>query len=240
LRDDHNHDLARIFSSGEATRSMPDAVRQRAALRLSTAVATSNSLHLLFKALALFAGVGALLAAMAFFVIRATIQRRTIAAPTAPIKEPPAATLITPAVPSAVDAPVAQPSPDAVPMTSSHHATSQRAPRGAPAAISNPPPASSPPPPDEDTLAREVALLERARAQLDANPTATLELLDEHDVSFPMGKLRIERELLALDALERLDRAAEAVARAKRLLKTAEGTIYEARVRGHLVKKIDP
>jgi hypothetical protein len=85
-----------------------------------------------------------------------------------------------------------------------------------------------------DTLAREVELLEQARARFDADPASALALLDEHARVFPAGKLAIERELLALDALERIGKTADARSRAERALGSARGTIYEARIRSHL------
>ncbi len=89
-------------------------------------------------------------------------------------------------------------------------------------------------PASTDTLASELALIGRGRSELDGNPAAALRTLDEHARHFPNGKLTIERELLALDALDRLGRNGEARERARRLLGRAKGTIYEARVRAYL------
>jgi len=46
--------------------------------------------------------------------------------------------------------------------------------------------------------------------------------------------LRVERELLAVDALFRLGRDSEARARGEALLRDASGTIYEVRIRSLL------
>lgn len=83
-------------------------------------------------------------------------------------------------------------------------------------------------------LEREAALLEQARALLDRNPSGALEVLDRYAAAFPTGQLSMERALLAVDALRRLDRIAEARARGNALLGQARGSIYEARVRAML------
>jgi hypothetical protein len=87
---------------------------------------------------------------------------------------------------------------------------------------------------DNDGLAREVALLEKARGALDRDPSSTLAMLDVHAAEFPNGTLSMERELLAVDALRRLGRVADAKARGEALLGRARGSIYERRVKGML------
>jgi hypothetical protein len=85
-----------------------------------------------------------------------------------------------------------------------------------------------------DTLASELSLIDAARATLDTDPSATLAKLAEHERLFPSGKLAIERELLALDALARLGRTAEESQRAERLRPAVRGTFYEDRVASHI------
>jgi hypothetical protein len=95
--------------------------------------------------------------------------------------------------------------------------------------------APAPSPSEEEAeLGREAALLERARASLAQDPAAALGQIGECAALFPHGALRMERELIAVDALERLGRWEEARARSAALLIDARGTIYEARVRALL------
>ena len=82
-----------------------------------------------------------------------------------------------------------------------------------------------------DTLAAEAALLERARAALASSPREALQRTEEHAAQFPAGKLGMERELVAIDALSRLGRRASARARAESLLARARGGLYEERLR---------
>lgn len=100
---------------------------------------------------------------------------------------------------------------------------------GADAAVVN-----DPPPPDEDTLARELMFLEKARAAVASKPADTLDLLDAYAREFPAGRHVLAREVLAIDALLKLRRKAEARARAEALLPRASGTPFEARVQKQL------
>lgn len=77
-------------------------------------------------------------------------------------------------------------------------------------------------------------MLENARASLNRDPEASLAELDACGARFPSGTLRIERELLAVDALTRVGRRDEARRRAEALLAAARGSIYEPRVRSML------
>ncbi len=91
--------------------------------------------------------------------------------------------------------------------------------------------ATEPPPRAPDSLAEEAALLERARGALASSPGEALARTEEHAARFPSGKLGMERELVAIDALRRLGRRAEARARAESLLGRAHGGLYEPRLR---------
>lgn len=82
-----------------------------------------------------------------------------------------------------------------------------------------------------DVLAEEVALLDRARAALASSPAQALALADEHAARFPRGKLGMEREMVAIDALRRLGREGEAKARGDAVLSRARGSLYEERIR---------
>jgi hypothetical protein len=92
-------------------------------------------------------------------------------------------------------------------------------------------PAASAPTHPPDTLAEEAALIERARLSLGARPADALARTEEHAARFPAGKLSMERELVAIDALGRLGRRAEARSRADSLLARARGGLYEERLR---------
>lgn len=110
----------------------------------------------------------------------------------------------------------------------------------APASVPLPPfaPRSSPqaalPPPSafqaENQLDQEIALLETARRKLAAAPHLALSALRDHELRFPAGQLRIEREFLIVDALVRLGRRPEAEARARALEQQAPKSLYGERL----------
>ena len=66
----------------------------------------------------------------------------------------------------------------------------------------------------EDPVA-ELALLERAQRVLRSDPAAALALAETHRTRMPQGTLAQEREMLAIEALFRLDRDAQAQRRAR-------------------------
>ncbi len=79
--------------------------------------------------------------------------------------------------------------------------------------------AKTPPDTNDDpaTIERaEVALLADAQAVLAQQPAESLARCEDHSRRFPRGTLVQEREVLAIDALVRLNRRAEAEARANR------------------------
>jgi len=113
------------------------------------------------------------------------------------------------------------PAPSVVPAQPSAVAISPVAPLAPPAesAAVLPPTALSAPmasvaPPA--VVESEASLLERARRALAANPARALALAGEHGRRFPGGALSQEREVIAIAALRRLGRGAEADARAAR------------------------
>lgn len=73
----------------------------------------------------------------------------------------------------------------------------------------------------EDRLARELGLVDGARAKLASNPAAALRELERHVAEFPNGQLSAEREILAVDALLRLGQVERARARGKSLSERA-------------------
>lgn len=220
-------EVARLLSRGSPTRPMPRNVGERAKKRLAVlALPAAASIILSWKGLALAA-----LAVAGAVGAHAVATRRDDAATIA----------------SSHSAPRLAPPVLSAPPTSDLPTVSSQTPSIAESRTSGdaPPPSRSTFRPlertdsgtgsiERDTLAGELALVGRARASLDADPRSALAVLDEHARRFPKGKLTMERELLALDALDRLGRSAEARERAQRLLAVARGTIYEPRVRAHL------
>lgn len=101
-----------------------------------------------------------------------------------------------------------------------------------------PPPMPSPPASakivTEDSIIREIAMLEEARRLMATSPSEALHRLEAHAREFPEGRLGAEREFLAIDTLLRLGRKDEARARGEALLERSSGTPYEARVRRKL------
>ena len=82
-----------------------------------------------------------------------------------------------------------------------------------------------------DTLAQEAAILERARAAIGTDPAAALAACNEHQKGFPGGQLAAERELLAIDALGRLGRRADAKRRGEAFVAANPKSLYVERVR---------
>jgi hypothetical protein len=107
-----------------------------------------------------------------------------------------------------------------------------------------PPPASSrparpAPPTTTDTLARESALIGRARGSLVSNPASSLEAIDEHARKYPQGELAPEREYLRVSALHRLGRDDEAKARARAYLGRFSSSPYVPAVK-KLLTELEP
>lgn len=77
----------------------------------------------------------------------------------------------------------------------------------------------------------EAQLLERAQAALAFRPAEALRLTREHEARFPRGALVQEREVIAIDALERLGRTGAAKARAAAFERRFHGSVHHPRVR---------
>jgi hypothetical protein len=99
-----------------------------------------------------------------------------------------------------------------------------------PAPSQAPAPIAEVAPSDDAGLARELALLEAARSEVERRPGSALSLLARHEVEFPNGTLALEREFLVVSALERLGRRREAEARANALRARSPGSLYERRL----------
>lgn len=131
------------------------------------------------------------------------------------------------------------PTAEAIPPAAAEESTGSSAAVPAPAPVFKPPRTETAPAAEVDSLAREAQMLHRARSLLDSDPKGALALLDAHEAQFPSGHLALERELIAVDALRRLQRIPQARARAQALLGRASGTLYEERVRG-IVESLAP
>jgi len=221
MRDDvsASAEARRLLRPALSTRPLPKSVRERSAARLDRVLImpAAASLMLWLKGIALATG------AVLLFVAAPVLLRRGSSTP-APVAAGPIAAR-----------PASRPSPLAP--TTSHSAEPLAAPTASdprPLRGPWPPPPLAPPRVDGDSLAREAAMLEHARAVLDQSPAVTLERLEAHRTEFPSGELAMERELLAIDALSRLGRSAEARARGEAMLQAAPGSIYDARVRAIL------
>jgi hypothetical protein len=76
----------------------------------------------------------------------------------------------------------------------------------------------------------EADLLRRARRALASEPAAALSLAAEHEAAHPRGALALEREVVAIDALLRLGRTADAEARRAALDARYPNTLYRERI----------
>lgn len=232
LRDHGPDEVRALLRHARKTRDLApeDRARTRARVaRIGVAAAVAGGLTLLQSA-ALGAGLAILT------LIGAEIGSRALA-PAAP---PAAAT--PPSSPSAVAVALALVAPPLVPSASvPRTASSSEAPlappppRSATHRVELAPPivdiATPAPRPATDTLAEEAALIESARAALARSPTEALQRAEEHASRFPAGKLAMESEFVAIDALTRLGRKSEARTRAESLLARARGGLYEERLR---------
>jgi hypothetical protein len=91
-------------------------------------------------------------------------------------------------------------------------------------------PAPAAPASDGDPLAAEVAHLARLRAVQDRDPAAALALAEEGSRRFPRGLFAQEREAIAIGALFRVGRAAEASARARAFLAAYPRSSFAERI----------
>ena len=218
LRDEGPEDVRDLLRAGRATRAMSPGERARTKARVAryaSAAAIAAALSWLPGA-ALGAGLGVAVVAVGWGV--PALMSRWSA--------PPAERVVKIAPP--VAPPVAPPpEPTAEPLSA------PVVPRPA-ITVASPASVASAAPPEEppvDPLAEEVALLDRARAALGSRPAAALAITDEHAARFPRGKLAMERELVAIDALRRLGRRGDARARGEAILERARGSLYEQRIR---------
>jgi hypothetical protein len=87
-------------------------------------------------------------------------------------------------------------------------------------------PAKLPAKPTPPAQPSEAELLEQARAAMRADPARALQRANEHAARFPGGVLVQEREVLAIQALRKLGRSAEADRRAQAFAKAFPGSAF--------------
>jgi hypothetical protein len=160
----------------------------------------------------------------------------------APVTTPTAAAGGPEAASLAPDAPVTTPTVAADAAGSAHGApgtTPTAAPEGpeagSPAHAAASPSRRSPrvplaQPPPSAPLPAEAELLEGARHALRSDPARALALTSEHQRLHPRGLLSQEREVLAIEALARVGRRAEARARAERFLRRHPTSAHRERL----------
>lgn len=135
-----------------------------------------------------------------------------------PAPTPPAA-VVAPVAPT----PPAEPAPVAVPGPSDATTSEAAAPKAKPAA----PLPSKPTPPAAPS---EADLLEQARTALKSDPSRALARANEAAQRYPRGVLVQEREVLAIQALRRLGRSAEADRRAEAFAKAFPGSAFQRKL----------
>jgi|GEM_PF-2510656 len=86
----------------------------------------------------------------------------------------------------------------------------------------------------------EFALLRAARQAVGDHPNHALALTEEHARRFPIGMLAQERETIAIEALARLGRAAQAQARSRALLAAHPDSPYKGRIDAALSRLPSP
>jgi hypothetical protein len=85
----------------------------------------------------------------------------------------------------------------------------------------------------------EVDLLQRAQAALRADPSLALALTDTHAARFPRGTLSQEREVIAIEALVRSHRVAEARSRASEFFRAFPESGHRVRIQSLLAGATD-
>ena len=105
--------------------------------------------------------------------------------------------------------------------------------RVAPAAPVAQAPAAPPETPADaaSRLREEAALVQRAERLLDADPARALMLTEERRRRFPQGALDQEAEVVAIDALLRLGRRADATVRARTFEGAHAGSVHARRIK---------
>ncbi|HYQ31564.1 MAG TPA: hypothetical protein VER04_30245 [Polyangiaceae bacterium] len=144
----------------------------------------------------------------------------------------PALPAVTPSAPTSAAAPLparpvsdvaAPPAPALQPAPSADDASSTRT-------IDKPGAESSKSPASPSKAPNEAALLEQARRALSSSPSYALQLANQHRARFPNGVLTQEREVIAIEALRRMHRNADADQRAAGFSKAFPGSAHQRMV----------
>jgi hypothetical protein len=248
-RDDQSvpSDRRELLRRASGSRALPKEVRTRSAARIRRllVVPAAAGLFLWMKSVAA-AGLCVLGVVAAVHVVPALTHWAAPAAKPAPVAPTPVRNRSVPAGERTPRADNAETHAESPPIPEAVHTEAPTAPAAAPPpVVTN----HAMPGPGEgahsdlvpvDSLAREAAMLEQARAALDHNPSVALAIANRHATTFPVGSLGVERELLAVQALQRLGRYAEARTRGSGLLEQARGSIYEKRVKAMLETMASP
>jgi hypothetical protein len=137
-----------------------------------------------------------------------------------PAPTPPAVEAAPVAAPAAPPAEPAAPAPVAVPREVAPSAAAPEA----------KPPAQLPSKPTPPAAPSEADLLEQARTALKSDPSRALARANEAAQRYPRGVLVQEREVLAIQALRRLGRSAEADRRAEAFAKAFPGSAFQRKL----------
>jgi hypothetical protein len=225
-RDDGPDDVRALLRGATRTRepSAEERARGRRRLAHATGLLAVAGATAWLQGAALGAGLGVLVVGVTYVAPwgPATLERAPVAA----------APTVVGRASAAPEVMVVASSAAVVPATASAAPAAVRGSAAPAVAVASGAPAEAEeaPAPRRDSLAEEAALLERARAALGPNPAEALALTEVHAAQFPAGKLAMEREIVALDALRRLGRSAEVRTRGEALLARVRGGLYEERI----------
>lgn len=213
--------VANLLAAARAPRPLDEVTRTRSRRKLAamTAIPAAAGVVFWIKSVALGAVLGSVVTVAVVAPRWHAQQSPSIAAPAPRPKN------VGHAAVRAIEPPVAeeQPAPSATPSAapSITVGTANANPnRAAPAGVAV----------ENDSLDREIQLLERARQLLDVNPVRAMATLDEHRREFGSGTLVLERQFLEVEVLLRLGRRDQALARAADLRARAPGSLYERRL----------
>ncbi len=184
----------------------------------SAAAATSGLSGLMIAVLAALLTGGGI---AGYLATRPTPLENTVQNTPGPVPAAPTQAVV---VPGSLAPPA--PKPVAEPRATAHD-TFIRRPRPNRSPTPAPLPLSAPAPGD---VAGEIRLLQSAKAALADRPAETIQLVNDHTRHFPSGILVQEREVIAIEALLRTGKTADAHARAQSFMKTYPKSAHRRRV----------
>lgn len=228
LRECGTEEVRGLLRHASRPRPMGAAEYSRVQRRVARLAAVPVAFGLLFwlKGLAMGAGIGIVVVAGAVVVEEIQVSHPAPSAPASAVVPPRPPRLMAPPPTSSALVDGGEPAPSVSAPARPVRDASGDAPNDAPDNASGES--------GVDSLAEEAMLVERARRALHSEPARALQLTREHATRFPRGQLGMERELVAIEALQKLGRGNEARARADALLRAAPGSLYEERIRNLL------